>query len=387
MIKPSRRDLLVLLALLPTACVQRTWSQSRGTSKGSTDGEWEKAPGMLFDLWNGEYGKLAEDPLGYFERVTRLSTPSGSPVVILNNRFVPMYLLLDAKEAKRVLADQRSVEKSIFQARLRPFFGSGIIFADTSATTKRVREVLERSFKPQSTRGYLAALEKHIDDYVIALRERIGRSGGALVLNAEIEIQALFQEAMLKAAFGHSREFFTEAPWNGDEFSKLRASWNMALKETQKGSVRAFSSANVPFSEASDERDQARSMVALFFRTMLRSIEGNAEAGAAGSITRALAQLRSELPEEEIVDHLITVFGGSHETTASTFTWLIYHASQNPTAIRTLREASPDDRQGAPSEGAWAKAMAMEALRLSPPVWFPTGRDPSLERKSSSVFP
>ncbi len=78
------------------------------------------------------------------------------------------------------------------------------------------------------------------------------------------------------------------------------------------------------------------------------------------------------MDDEEIVDQLVTMLTGGHETTATTLCWTMHHLLQNPTALRRLRaelmEAfgdGPVDPQRC-TDLKWLEACIDESMRLTP---------------------
>lgn len=78
------------------------------------------------------------------------------------------------------------------------------------------------------------------------------------------------------------------------------------------------------------------------------------------------------MDDEEILDQLVTMLTGGHETTATTLCWTMHHLLQNPAALRRLRgelDAAFGDGPVDPTrcgELKWLEACIDESMRLTP---------------------
>jgi cytochrome P450 len=86
--------------------------------------------------------------------------------------------------------------------------------------------------------------------------------------------------------------------------------------------------------------------------------------------TDVLARARYEdgelMPVDDVVDELVTLLVGGHETTANTLAWTLYHLLAHPAALERARDES---RAGAAAraEGVpFLDAAIKESMRLTP---------------------
>ena len=118
--------------------------------------------------------------------------------------------------------------------------------------------------------------------------------------------------------------------------------------------------------------DDKAYVLALLRDEVLRCRGGNGLSAARTDVLALLARARYEdaefMPVDNVVDELVTLLVGGHETTANTLAWTLYHLLAHPAALERARDES---RAGAAAaaraEGVpFLDAAIKESMRLTP---------------------
>ncbi|MBI2375715.1 MAG: cytochrome P450 [Deltaproteobacteria bacterium] len=225
---------------------------------------------------------------------------------------------------------------------LSPLLGKGLLTTDGELWRSQRRRI-QPSFKSERVAAYAQGFTN-----IVARRVSGWRDGATIDLLAEMRRITL--EIVVDALFEH----------------------DIAPESERIGEAMiAFQNASLPAPEA--VRQERRAVAVAAHAEVCRIIEGVVEAGRArGPGGRdMLSQLlllhddEGSMSTDELRDHLLTFFLAGHETTSCALTWIFHLLGLHPRQ-RARVEAEADERG---RERPYARAVALEALRLYPPAY------------------
>jgi len=249
---------------------------------------------------------------------------------------------------------------------------------------RRERHVMMPPLHGERLRGYMASM-----------REVTARAVSRFTVGSVQPLHALFQEitldVILHCVFGVSggetakRLRRALLGWMNGTLTPLTFFASMIFTPTR---VRHFldEAAHDSLQWAAGGRDRGRTRIlpwqrwaddkayvlALLRDEVLRCRGGNGLSAARTDVLALLARARYEdgelMPLDDVVDELVTLLVGGHETTANSLAWTLYHLLAHPAALERARDES---RAGAAAaaraEGVpFLDAAIKESMRLTP---------------------
>jgi cytochrome P450 len=364
----SRRDFLAISQLMLAGCA------TRRSMVAASDSDSIPAPrGMLSNVFNGELAKLSKEPAIYFLDIAANPEVTEKGIALLNRVGMPMYLVVDPFLARDLLSDKANVDKSVLNKLVYPIFGSGLIFSNSGDEMDMVRKAIDPLLKPKPIEKYVEILSQKLDFYISNLKDRIRKNNGELEIDFTSEVTKLLQEARLRSLFG----FKSVGDLGNKSLTEVYDAFFTMMSDTDTLLTELFSPVQLPFSKVRKSRAAGREKVALFFRQLLTQAKNSQ--GLPTSIAEALNSLPDSLSEESKLDHLIVAFFASHDATANSLAFTMYFLTQAPQVVTTFRSAplrsssnttsSSDTPDPVPTKEEWVEAIALESLRLAPPVW------------------
>jgi cytochrome P450 len=237
--------------------------------------------------------------------------------------------------------------------RVRMLLGNGLI-ASEGDLWARQRRMMQAAFQGSAVR----ALAPLVHDTNAVLIERwAGYASTGEAFNLTQELSALALDIVLRALFSADLDRLIR--------SEGSSPFDLLVRESQR-----------------DLQFAAR------FRALTRFVRAiiasRRQEGRTGSDWLAmLMQARDKdsnapMPDDAVLDEVMTLIVAGHETTASTLNWTWYLLAAHPDGQRQLHAAvaggSPmpsasDSMHGVPEAASHPEQVLQEVLRLYPPVW------------------
>ncbi|MGB0697471.1 MAG: cytochrome P450 [Rhodospirillaceae bacterium] len=325
----------------------------------------------MFDFFLGDLKEFSAAPLECLDR--RLAQTPGDEPVQLRIAGRNAYFVRRPDQTRHILADNAAnYTKGMFQKRLRPLLGDGLITAD-GERWKTARDALKGIRLDGGMDLALAIGLKDItrlvvSDTPVSLPELAGR------LTIRMSTAALAETALPQQT---ADELFTAASGAHDWVSDIM--WRPIHVD-------------LPLPTAGRRRFKA-------LVDTLDNIVADLRKEPQG-VFAALAVLEQIYGSKAVRDEFVTMLLAGFETTASTAAWLLYVLADKPDTVAWIREEvdsvlaggkdlTSEDLKKLPR----TKAVVEEVLRLYPSVWWYARENKEIDSlggvtipKGSSVF-
>jgi len=334
-------------------------------------------PGFRESSWRQAFS-FGSDPYGFlldgrrrFGNTFTMHLPGDPPRVVL----------AAPDDVKRVFALAPDDYRSDTQSLHLNLGSNSVLFADGERHQRR-RRLLTQPLQGAALRGYAAAIQRITDHHLDGLVPGSTVNGAGLMqeITLDIILECIFGKpaateagARLKSTLLRWLEpvlspsmFITSLALSA---TRLRRILDRAtLRSLEHGSRRLWAG---PWRKVGD----AKAELLRLLRNDVESFRASSDEGRR-DVLAALVQARDDdgqpFEDDDIVDQLVTLLVGGHETTANTLTWVLHHLLVTPTAlercrseIRGVPNGEPCDPRSA-SELPWLQACMTEAMRLTP---------------------
>jgi cytochrome P450 family 110 len=322
--------------------------------------------------------KFGADPYGFLEECRRelgdvftLSLPGDAPRVVL----------CDPAHVKQVFAmspdDERS-EGQGFHINIGP---RSVLFS-SGEHHKRQRTLLAPPLHGARLRSYATAMHDVTMEHIAGWKV-----GETFALHPTM--QAITLDVILRCVFGvdpheptGARMRDATAGWIDAVFAPQWSIVSMAVTGTRLrrffDRVTRTSRARarprrlpVPWAAIADRMADLLAVLSADIAACRRNGTGGRE-----DVLALLVDARDEngerMDDEEILDQLVTMLTGGHETTATTLCWTMHHLLQNPTTLERLRGELREAFGDGPVDPArcgelkWLDACIVESMRIAP---------------------
>jgi cytochrome P450 len=313
---------------------------------------------------------LSRNALEFFSRVF----VDNGDRVLLRVLGRSVMLLSHPDDIERVLVhDRESFGRSAELRKLRPIFGRGLLASDGDLWSRQ-RTLIQPSFQPNAIARYSSTMLDAARRLTLTWRAGETRDIHADMMQytRETICRVIFGDefathqpgiaAAVSMVFGDLRSEILYLPiWRRLPLARARR-WNRAvrlLERTLRSAIAARHAAIAAHhadADAGVEQDAAHDDL-LAALLAARGPDGEA------------------MPDQQVLDEILTFFLAGHETTALSLTWAAYLLAQHPDVQDRMREEIRAVTQGSElcaehyPKLRWTAAILKEATRLYPPVW------------------
>lgn len=238
---------------------------------------------------------------------------------------------------------------------IQQLFGARAVISTSGDDHKRQRKLLNPRFHGARMKAFFTTMQRIVEEHTKTWKE-----GQELVMGQVST--AITLDIILETVFGeHARK-------NRDRAHAAAENILSALSP----SLLAFPELGRKFIPAWKRYDKAR----VAFDALCKEViaERRASENLGDDILGMLLEARYEdgepIEENELCDHLLTLLGAGHETTAVALSWSIHHLAKNPEIAEKVRKEvlSSDRSAEALVKLPYVNAVGTEALRLEPIV-------------------
>ncbi|MES2854959.1 MAG: cytochrome P450 [Bdellovibrionota bacterium] len=216
-----------------------------------------------------------------------------------------------------LISHAKKYEKNIFLKKIwRPLLGDGLLSSD-GETWKKARKLSNPSFTREQIAAYTTAVEA-------CARERIASWNVGEVKNIDTELVDLTLRVVISTLFGSDLNAATLNKLR-DGFQVCTDYFNYSIGPT------AMLTAKIPTPQKSlfsRTVKDLRGMVRNLIEVRRRNIEGKVD--LLSSLIRSREEEWNDTTENELVDEVLTLIGGGHETTALALTFTFHLLAENP---------------------------------------------------------
>jgi cytochrome P450 len=263
------------------------------------------------------------------------------------------HVVFEPEAIRRVLSDPDGIygKETHGYRTLRLFVGDGLL---TSEGPKWVaqRRVLQPAFHKQT----LANQAKAMGEAARRFADRMRSADGPVRID-DVAMRTTFDivtRTLLGAELGGS------ATAVADAIAALQVSANR----------RITSAITLPFAAPTPEHLRIRLARRRLRRLLSELVDARRRSPRRDDDTHDAVDLllAADIPEESILDELVTLLIAGHESTANALTWAIVLLARHPEVLRWVREeldGAGDDATDLPR----LRATIDETLRLYPPAW------------------
>ncbi|MFL5402781.1 MAG: cytochrome P450 [Gemmatimonadales bacterium] len=270
-----------------------------------------------------------------------------------------IYVLSHPEHAKHVLVTRhQNYTKGIGIERVAMLLGTGLMVSE-GELWRRQRKVIQRGFHSR----LIARLVRNMADVTLQLRDTwLARARRREPIDLTQDVSEATLRIMLRTVIGNDLERITEEH-RGNPFALLTDDPERNLAFAVK-----FRSLARLIGEALDRRHRQ---------------SGGGESGGGGDLLSIMMDSddtdpRESMPDQQLVDEILTLIVAGHETTASALSWMWYLLSQHPGALERLHQEVDRGRQDVANlrleEWPFTRQVIEETLRLYPPGWLLTRR-------------
>jgi cytochrome P450 len=276
------------------------------------------------------------------------------------------YLVNHPSLVKRVLQDTHDSfdKRSVVYGRFRNAFGNGLVVAE-GEHWKQQRKLMQPMFGPITVKRYFDMMVHSVNSLCERWETRASTNtvfdiaSDMNQITLEIAGRALFHDGFDEAAakiseWTHTINVYSAKP----PLPIIRSFWFPSrLNRRLKRTLREFN-------------DFLREMIA-----------GRESRPADQDLLSLLLSSRHEesgepLSEHEVVEEVLGMIIGGHETSSSALTWIWYELYRHPDVLKQLQDEIQRVTQGRSlalsdlPQLCYAKMVVEETLRLHPPFWF-----------------
>ncbi len=277
-----------------------------------------------------------------------------------------MYVLYDTDAIKRVLVEnQKNYRKGKFIKMLKPILGDGLVTSD-GEFWKKQRRLIQPSFYKDNIFRMMYVMGECVDEMVTKW-EQTYQDGDLVDISKEFNYLAL--KIVTRALFKTDL---------GDDLEHVSNNLHFVIGRIMNRFKNPFAYAEwIPSSGNKKEQDKIKSLQSIVDKLIVKKKAG--EIPDQGDVLDMLLAVKDEetgegMPDLQIRDELITILLAGHETTATTLSFIMYELVNNPEVYKKVDQYITENQlTGAPEEikeAEYLKQVAMETLRLNPPVFF-----------------
>jgi cytochrome P450 len=308
----------------------------------------------------GHARALARDPL---RTLLRWRDDYG-PVVRFRVGSREAHVVFSPATIRRVLSDPDGIygKDTHGYRTLRLFIGDGLLTSEGERWVRQ-RKLLQPSFHRQRLSGYVRTM---VDVAERALENLLLEPGPVRIDEAACRVTL---EIVSRTLFG-------------DNLLGSAAELGRAIGDLQVAANRRISAAvTLPASIPTPEhlrirraRRRLRSILGALLVERRRKALGREQPDLFDLLLSARdAETGAPLPDELVLDELVTMLIAGHESTANALTWALTVLATNPSELARLREecdrgAVPRDFEGM-AKLSRTRSVVDETLRLFPPAW------------------
>jgi len=261
-----------------------------------------------------------------------------------------------------LLKESQKVGRGMFYKMVLPFTGANSVFAKEGDAHRKHRMLYSPLFQHKRLVNYMNWMTEFADQYQQGIQN-------GTPLDMEQEMMRLAQRVIEKTLFNRDGD---KDP--GEIFDAMRVA--------SAYFVHLFTTFMItPLSWPTPRNNEARRAIAVLRRRSKDLIDAwHAEGGVdRGDLLSLLMVARHEdgasLTNEELIDHVLTLYNAGHETTATAFMWIFYLLSQHPEVEAKLHQEVDTVLNGRKPEYAdlarmpYTLQVVKECLRFRPPAY------------------
>ena len=313
--------------------------------------------------------KVQDRDAGCCGSVSSHASATRPPWILFRMGPVPAMLTLDMDTTMKILLS-RDVKRGLAYSRLTQFFGYGIFTSRVPSRWRYQRDIIIDLFRRSSLEAMAVTLYTGMLDEVRKASERSkGQSLDFVLLLSRMGLIAFCDAALGVDVRDMSDEL-------AGPINRLLTYINGALELIC-----------VPFGEAYQKFMVDRNFVHEWMRRLMRRVRKQAREGVDQGLriketplSRAILDLDDPKRDEEVVEFMISMVLGGHETTARLMLGGFYALLRHPHYIERIRaemksyldsgRAEPlDYRCYSENRMPFLRLVVEESLRLYPPVW------------------
>jgi cytochrome P450 len=306
------------------------------------------APSPRAEPFLGHARILARDPLGTLVRWME----EHGPVVRFRVGRREGHAVFEPEAIRRVLSDPDGIygKETHGYRTLRLFVGDGLLTSEGPRWVAQ-RRILQPAFHKHT----LASQAKSMQETARRFAERLSRETDVVRID-DVAMRTTFDvvtRTLLGADLGGSAEAVADA------IASLQIAANR----------RITAPITLPFAAPTPEhlririaRRRLRRLLADLVAARRRTDRRDETADAVDLL------LASDIPEESILDELVTLLIAGHESTANALTWAIVLLARHPDVLAWVREELDGVDEDA-TDLPRLRATIDETLRLYPPAW------------------
>ena len=309
----------------------------------------------------GDFYRLTfEDPLSYF---VNLQKRMGN---ITRFRLGPIKAILisDPSLVAQVLGrDTRTYIKGKNFDCTRIFLGNGI-FVSEGSTWLRHRRMLNPQFTEEKAKNYTDIIASSAHHLVGKWLEKDGQ-----IVDMPTEMCHLAMEVILRSMFN-----IEVGKANNDYADAVRVALNFI---GERGRNPFALPMWAPLPSHIKFKKKTKMLDEYIYRSIQKARKNPLEKSLIGDFISAKDEDgKTILSDEEIKDHVLTVFLAGHETTALALDWTFHLLSQHEDITRKIREEIDTITQGRDIKASdldkliYTKQVGQEVMRLYPPICF-----------------
>jgi cytochrome P450 len=319
----------------------------------------------------GHVNEFIKEPLGFFQQLATYGDVSSFRLA-----FYKAYLVRSAEDVYDVLVKQGDlfVRDPIMRIASSPFLGRGII--NTEGDFHRTqRRLMQPAFHHKRLDAYLAQMVHHTNDMIAGWSAAQEISVNSEIAGVTLKIVC---DALFKADISQDVAGIVEAVNAFEEILAVELRQPILL----------------PNWFPIDRKRRMQKAVKTLREVVGNMIQQRREAAHdRGDVLSSLVLARydngSPMPDQQILDEMMTMIIAGHETSASVITWVLYLLSLYPEMearivdeLNNVIGNSPLQLTHLP-QLSYLDRVIKETLRLYPPGWL-IGRTPLNDTKLSS---
>lgn len=315
----------------------------------------EPLPNLVTTRLNFKKYFQAKDLYDYFYQ---LSKEQGD--LILVKGVMDMYVVNHPELVKQILKDtnQDFDKRSPFYLRFRRMFGKGIVTSEDN-DWRQQRDILQPLFTTKGSKSFFAAILAAVEANAERWQQQVGKK-----LDIGNSMNGIALDIVARA--------FLSKDTLGKDKSKIE-DWVRNIN-------RYIGCLPIPLlSEPWFPRPTswkgwyAKRQFRAYIRSLIHEREG---AESRNDLLSLLIESGQDLDDNNLIDQVMTLVFGGHETSATAMVWTWYLLAKNPEAERRLHKELDQVLGGRSpqledlSKLRYTKACIEEAMRLYPPFWF-----------------
>ncbi|XP_035712143.1 cytochrome P450 4c3 [Folsomia candida] len=291
---------------------------------------------------------------------------------------IPVVILAEADGAQKVLSSVKYIDKGLIYSEFKWLLGTGLL-TSSGQLWKDDRKLLGPSFNYQKLTGFLPSFNKQSRTLVEILTKLPYQATNLYPLLARATMDLISESALA---------LDTNYQVNGNDNEYLAAT-NMALDSLQLKFARPWLALSPFIWDRFGLGKQDKICLNFFNQAMSESIEKRKVALALGEKTMSetdqnysiqkpfIDVLLDSKSEKDIMHHILTIFGGGFETTASAMNYTLFLLAVNSSAQEKVQieldsifedDINRDVTLGDLSDMKYLEMCIKEALRIYPPV-------------------